>query len=109
MKKNDILLLLIIAAVASVALASAVLLTRGSGEFAVVTADGEEYARLPLNKDTELLITSQNGSNLLVIKDGEVRIISASCPDKLCARMGAANELKSIVCLPNHVTVTIEK
>ena len=109
MKKNDIILLstLLTVAIAVFCLFSFIYL--GRGEEVVVRVDGEEYARLPLNKDTEFLIESNGGSNLLVIKDGKAYIKEASCPDLVCVHTGYADELKSIVCLPNKVTVSIEK
>ena len=80
----------------------------GTGSEVVVRVDGEEYARLPLDKDTELLIESDRGSNLLVVKDGRAYISEATCPDLICVHTGYADELKSVVCLPNKVTVSIE-
>jgi hypothetical protein len=44
-----------------------------------------------------------------VIKDGRAYISEATCPDLICVRTGYADELKSIVCLPNEVTVSIEE
>ncbi|MBR2613326.1 MAG: NusG domain II-containing protein, partial [Clostridia bacterium] len=49
------------------------------------------------------------GTNLLIIKDGKAYISEATCPDLVCVHTGHADELKSIVCLPNRVTVSIEK
>ncbi len=108
MKKTDIILLVAIVLVAAIALTVTYLVLDGSGDTVVVTVDGEEYARLPLNKDTELTITSDNGTNVLVIKDGKAFISEASCPDKICVKTGNADEIKSIVCLPNKVTVRVE-
>ena len=109
MKRNDIILLVSILLVCALALCALFLALSGTGDTVVVTVDGEEYARLPLNTDTELLITTEDGSNLLVIKDKEAYIKEASCPDKICVRTGKASELRSIVCLPNRVSVSIEK
>ncbi len=108
MKKTDIILLVAIVLVAAVALTVIYLVLGGSGEVVVVTVDGEEYARLPLDEDTQITIASENGTNVLVIKDGEAYISEASCPDKICVHTGKADEVKSIVCLPNKVTVRVE-
>ncbi len=109
MKKNDIILLCVIIAAAVILLAVLAFIYIGSGAEVVVRVDGEEYARLPLYKDTELLIESNGGTNLLIIKDGKAYVAEASCPDLVCVNTGYANELKSIVCLPNKVTISIEK
>ncbi len=109
MKKSDIILLCIILAVGLTILAVLAFIYVGNGEEVVVRVDGEEYARLPLYKDAELLIQGDGGTNLLIIKDRRAYITEASCPDLICVNTGYANELKSIVCLPNKVTVSIEK
>ena len=44
----------------------------------------------------------------MVIKDKKAYISEASCPDMICVHTGYADELKSIVCVPNGVTVSIE-
>lgn len=110
MKKSDLILLcsVLLAALAIFGICAAFTLSRG--ETVVVRVDGEEYVRLPLGEDTELLIEGVNGgTNLLVIKDGKAYISEATCPDLVCVHTGSADELKSIVCLPNRVTVSIEK
>lgn len=110
MRKSDIILLclVLIASLAIFGICAA--LSLGKGEIVVVRVDGAEYARLPLDVDTELLIEGANGgTNMLIIKDCKVYISEATCPDLVCVHTGHADELKSIVCLPNKVTVSIEK
>ena len=108
MKKNDILLLCATIAIAAALFALFSALYLGHGDEVLVRVNGKEYARLPLNKDTELLIEGDGGTNLLVIKDGKAYISEASCPDLICVKTGCADELKSIVCAPNKVSVSIE-
>lgn len=109
MKKNDLILLGVILACAALLFALFAFLFLGKGTEVVVRVDGKEYARLPLSEDTELVINTEFGSNKLIIKDGKAYISEASCPDLVCVHTGYADELKSIVCLPNKLTVTIEK
>lgn len=109
MKKTDILLLAAILLACALALTTAYLVLGKSGDTVVVTVDGEEYARLPLKEDTELVITTERGTNTLIINNGEAYIGEASCPDKVCVKTGHADELKSIVCLPNRVVVSVER
>ena len=107
-KKSDIILLcsvLLLGAIAITILAFAFL---GKGETVVVRIDGEEYARLPLNEDTEISIKSEHGENLLVIKDSSAFIKSASCPLQICVKTGELSELSPIVCKHNHVSITLE-
>jgi hypothetical protein len=109
MKKNDIILLICIIAACAVCFSVAWALFSGTGDTVVVTVDGEEYARLPLDEDTELTIQTPNGSNTLTVRDGQAFISDADCPDKICVRTGNATELKNIVCLPHKLTVRIER
>ena len=54
-------------------------------------------------------LSSNGGTNVLVIEDHKASITEADCPDKLCIHQGqiwGAGQM--IVCLPNRLTVTIE-
>lgn len=107
-KKNDLILagIILILALAAVLF---ITLTKEEGGEVVVTVDGEVYKTLPLDKDTTLSIEEKTGQyNVLEIKDGEVRMREASCPDKICVEHRAIHyNRESIVCLPNKVTVEI--
>lgn len=87
----------------------AVLLTvhlREDGSYAVVKIDGREVARYSLAKDGEY--TLGGGTNKLCIKDGEVYMTYADCPDRTCVNTGRVRYVnQSIICLPNKVSVII--
>ena len=80
--------------------------TRRDGAYARVTVDGEEVMRCPLSEDGEYSLNG--GTNLLVIEDGQARVVYASCPDGLCINQGEISMSgERIVCLPNRVMVEI--
>ena len=109
MKKNDLILLCVIVAVSLVTLLILYACLGDRGQTVVVTVNGEERYRLPLNEDTQLWIEGHGGGgNRLIIENKIAYIQEASCPDKVCVHTGSADELKSIVCAPNRVTVSIE-
>lgn len=85
------------------------LLTRKNGALVEVRVDGKLVASYPLGKDAEYDIAGVNGGvNHLVIRNGEVWVESASCPDGLCVNMGHIHyEGASIICLPNRVVIEI--
>ena len=84
-------------------------LSNKAGSIVVVTVEGEEYARLPLDTDTRLKITVEDGYNLLVIEDKKAYLLDADCPDRLCVKMGSIEKSgQSIICLPHKVVVEIE-
>ena len=77
------------------------------GAVAVVTVDGTEVGRYPLSRDGTFSLN--NGSNTLVIENGEAWVSEANCPDKLCMGFGKISRNgQIIVCLPNKLIVTIE-
>ena len=106
--RNDVILIAVCLFI-SLALFVIVTLTKRPGAYAVVTVDGKEYGRYSLLEDREVTIESDDGTNLLVIKDGYADILEASCPDGLCERQRRISKTgESLVCLPNKVTVTVE-
>ena len=107
-KRNDIILLGAVILAGAILLAVFALIFNGKGRTVVVKIDGEEYKRLPLDEDAELLIESERGENLLVIEDGKAYVRSASCPKQICVEHGELSELSPIVCKHNRVSVTLE-
>lgn len=77
---------------------------------AVVYIGEEEYARYPLDEESEQEILGPGGgTNLLKIHNGKADVTEASCPDKICVRQTPISEIgETIVCLPNQVIVTVE-
>ena len=79
----------------------------GSGACAVVTVDGEEVGRYPLNKSGTFPLNG--GSNILVVENGEAWVSEANCPDKVCMGMGKISRNgEFIACLPNLLIIVIE-
>ncbi len=105
MKRRDWMLaggVLILAAV----LAGCFLLFREPAGRVVISAGGKTYAEYSLSEDREIEIGK---TNILVIKDGTAKMLSADCPDQLCVRQTAISRSgETIICLPNEVVVTIE-
>lgn len=111
-KKNDMIL---IVALLSIALLMGIGFSffRGTtteNAVAVVTIDGKEFGRYPLDTDVEERIELPDGSyNVLVIQDGVADMRSASCPDQICVKhRDIKKKSESITCLPNKVIITIE-
>lgn len=108
MKKRDFLLIGIVLAAALLCW----LIPRGLGIFAGeeafqvrITVAGEEYGTYSLSEDQRIEI---NDTNVCEIRDGEVHMTEADCPDQLCIHQGSIHiQGETIVCLPNRVTVEI--
>ena len=77
-----------------------------TGEYVVVTVNGEEVGTYSLAIDGEYQLNG--GTNTLVIKSGKAYIDHANCPDKLCINQGKISKTgERIVCLPNKITITV--
>jgi len=82
---------------------------QSTGEYAIVLIDGKESARFDLRADTEYVITTDKGSNTLVISGGKADITLANCPDGICADHAPISKSgETIVCLPHGVVIKIE-
>lgn len=81
-------------------------LTRKEGAYVEVTQDGMLVGTYSL-RDART-VTLGGGTNILVIEDGVAYLSYANCPDHTCVRTGKIKyNGQSIVCLPNHITVTV--
>lgn len=78
---------------------------------AVIKVDGNTYKEVNLSKNMigeRIEVRTKYGYNLLEIGDGDVRVIEASCPDKLDVKQGSISRPgEIIVCLPNRLTIEI--
>lgn len=100
MKKNDFILA---GAVLMIAALVFIFTPKGSGNIAKITVDGKLYSTVPLSIDTRIEISN---TNVAVVKNGEIYMESATCPDKLCVHQGKISDSsKKIVCLPNKVII----
>jgi len=86
-------------------------LFRGEGDKVVVTVDGTEYGTYSLAEDVRVEIRTgaeDEELNVLVIKDGQAYVETATCPDGICAgHKPISREGESIVCLPHKVVITV--
>ncbi len=106
MNKNDFILILFVLALCAGLLAFW-RFSEKSGDTVTIMVNGELYQTAELYTDAEI---SVNGTNTVVIHDGEVYMESADCPDQLCVKQGKIHDAgRDIVCLPNRVVVSVSK
>ncbi len=109
--RNDLILILCIALLATVALVCFFAM-RQTGNRVTVNLNGKTYATYSLSEDTEVTIRSGEAAdhvNVLIIRDGRAWIAEADCPDLVCAHhRPISHEGEIIVCLPNKLVVAIE-
>lgn len=73
-----------------------------------IIQDGNIIYTLDLNKSKDELIEVEfkGHKNIIQIKDKQISIIEADCPDKTCVNMGILKSaFTPIVCLPNHLVI----
>lgn len=110
MKSNRFWLLLIGATVLlSLGAMLIIALLQEEGDRVLIYQDGELIHTLPLDQDQSLRIEGAHGLyNMVTIKDGEVLVSEASCPDQVCVRHGPTHDTADpIVCLPNKLVVQV--
>ncbi len=100
------------------------------GTLVVVRVDGEDIASYPIDRDTTVIfrdgkaidpddesfdpasVKKSNLSyyNIMQIVNGEVSVIEADCPDKICVHHNPiSNDGESIICLPHKFSVHIRE
>lgn len=88
------------------------LATNQDDKYIVIEVNGSEYKKITFSdkdKAKYLDIDTQYGFNKLQIEEGKVRVIDASCPDKLDVKQGFIKDVgEVIVCLPNRMVVEIK-
>ena len=73
-----------------------------------ITVDGESKAFLPLDEDDSIRIDTDEGYNVITIKDGEVTVTEADCRDQICVEHKKIKKTgETIVCLPHKLVVTV--
>lgn len=80
---------------------------------AYIYQDGTLIEAIDLNNVSENYtfdIYGDNGAfNTVEVHPGEIGIVTASCPDKVCINMGfIKNDMLPITCLPNKLVIQIK-
>ncbi len=104
MKRNDFILIIAVILIALIGFFAALKVPANTVR---ITVGGQLFCEKSLHNDCEIDI--QN-TNAVVIKNGEVYMKSATCPDKLCIHQGKISDSsKKIICLPNKVIIEVTK
>ena len=108
MKKND--KILIIAVLVIGILACLLFSFRGSGKEVVISQNGVETFRFDLSEENSVVLQyDEKEFNEIVVNDGKVSVIYATCPDQIGVEQGEiSQEGETIVCLPHKLVVEIK-
>lgn len=108
-KRNDIILIVVLFIFVIMTIVLMVL-EQEDGARVLVKIDGQIEREFSLFDDTTYNIEFEDGCyNVLVIEDGYVQIIEASCPDQICVKHREISKSgETIVCLPNKLVIEID-
>jgi hypothetical protein len=81
-----------------------------SGGKKIIIYKGEiAIIEMPINKDKSISLKPHGVHMIVEIKDKKVRVASSDCLQQICVRKGWTGLVHdSIICMPNHVTISIE-
>lgn len=71
-----------------------------------IEVDGKPRYRYSLDVDRSVRIESPRGDLTVEIKGKKVRVIEASCPNRVCEKQGWIGS-GAIICLPNRISVIV--
>ena len=99
--------IILLAAVLAVSIGLSLWLLGGTEEADQVQiwSRGEKLHTLSLAKDQTLTVRSEQGTNVITIRNGKVAVTEADCPDHYCMRRGWCAGGTDIVCLPNGLVI----
>lgn len=107
--KRDLMLIIILLAV-MIILILFMHLNKKTGYNVRISADGKTIKTLSLDKDEEYVFEGDKGYNVVVIKNNEVYVKEADCPDKICVdHKKISNIGETIICLPHKLVVEITR
>ena len=78
------------------------LLRTEQARFAKITSKGVEVKTVDLMIDQEFTV---DGRNTVTVKDGQIAVTWADCPDHYCMKRGYCDRGSQIVCLPNRLII----
>ena len=109
MKKSNKILLFCFSAAAVAAAVGLVYLNsqQEPKKYACIYEDGEMIHKINLSNVTKPYTVIVGGNTILVEK-GQISMLEADCPDKVCVKQGDISEgVRTIVCLPNNVLIKL--
>ncbi len=108
MTRWDLLVVVVVLAMAALAFPMTHLV--GGGDAGVVVVTGPEGRTLiPCDTEGVYHIQGKIGEVVFEVHEGHVRCVSSSCPDEVCVHIGEVRPGRPVICAPNSVTAVMEK
>lgn len=107
-----VIILIVVLSLVGVAANSLLPAFRQEAAHAVVRVGGEVVRNIDLTDKSvhhKIQIEGPLGVSVLQVQDGNLRMISSPCPDKLCIKQGWVHKPgAALVCVPNEISVAVE-
>lgn len=68
-----------------------------------IWSEGKKLQTLSLGEDAVVTVETDDGKNVVTVKNGKVAVTEADCPDGYCMKRGWCSGGAQIVCLPNRL------
>lgn len=82
---------------------------RVSAGVANIYLDSQLVMSLPLSEDGTYTVHADGGENVVEVKAGRARMLSADCADEYCVRQGYIEfSGETVICLPHRVVIELE-
>ena len=72
---------------------------------AQITSGGKLVRIVDLAVDQTFTVHTEEGYNVVTVRDGKIAVTEASCPDHYCMARGFCSSGTQIVCLPNRLVI----
>ncbi len=105
MKNSTWAWLLGILAAVCIALGLWLMRPTGTAQAAEVWSQGKLLYTLPLARDRTVTVLSEDGENVITVRDGKIAVTEADCRDGFCMRRGFCSGGAEIVCLPHRLVI----
>lgn len=105
MKTKMWILLIALLLIVSVAMSIWLLWPASDAAYAEVWSEGKLLFTLDLRVDAQHTVQTEDGWNVISVRDGKVAVVDANCPDHYCMDRGYCSGGAQIVCLPNRLVI----
>lgn len=103
MKKGDIIIIISVSLALIISIAGLIIFSN-QGSTVTIKQNNEIVYSESIGKDNTVTLDG----NTVIIEDGFVYMLNASCKNQVCVNTGKISKKgESIICLPNKVTVEI--
>lgn len=76
--------------------------------YVIIYIEDNIFAQIPLTDEGTYPIESEFGKNVIEIKNGAVRVVSADCNNQICVKDGWVDAPNTpLICAPHHLIVLI--